>query len=100
MFTVAQAPPDHAHRLRTQRNRRTSFCGRRSRCGADLIAAAGDRCPVGATADGSRADDGRSEEHTSELQSHLNLLCRLLLEKKKNRERSDIVVRQYTTPFG
>src|SRR5260370_12684823 len=31
---------------------------------------------------GSRA--GRSEEHTSELQSHLNLVCRLLLGKKKN----------------
>src|SRR4029434_11348723 len=27
-------------------------------------------------------DYGRSEEHTSELQSHLNLVCRLLLEKK------------------
>src|SRR5207237_9552507 len=27
----------------------------------------------------------RSEEHTSELQSHLNLVCRLLLEKKKRR---------------
>src|SRR5260370_9230945 len=27
--------------------------------------------------------DFRSEEHTSELQSHLNLVCRLLLEKKK-----------------
>src|SRR5260370_14430637 len=26
--------------------------------------------------------NGRSEEHTSELQSHLNLVCRLLLEKK------------------
>src|SRR5260370_29451703 len=25
----------------------------------------------------------RSEEHTSELQSHLNIVCRLLLEKKK-----------------
>src|SRR5690242_21271749 len=31
-----------------------------------------------------RADRGsRSEEHTSELQSHVNLVCRLLLEKKK-----------------
>src|SRR5260370_19649055 len=30
----------------------------------------------------------RSEEHTSELQSHLNLVCRLLLEKKKDRIRS------------
>src|SRR5690242_20930169 len=27
----------------------------------------------------------RSEEHTSELQSHVNLVCRLLLEKKKNK---------------
>src|SRR5260370_25045803 len=43
--------------------------------------------------DGSRVSPGlrwrkfvsgfRSEEHTSELQSHLNLVCRLLLEKKK-----------------
>src|SRR5690242_20869351 len=28
-------------------------------------------------------DNRRSEEHTSELQSHVNLVCRLLLEKKK-----------------
>src|SRR5438132_13568374 len=28
---------------------------------------------------------GRSEEHTSELQSHSDLVCRLLLEKKKTR---------------
>src|ERR1041385_9418869 len=30
------------------------------------------------------AGDTRSEEHTSELQSRLHLVCRLLLEKKKN----------------
>src|SRR5690242_21378016 len=29
------------------------------------------------------AEQPRSEEHTSELQSHVNLVCRLLLEKKK-----------------
>src|SRR5437588_7340168 len=29
----------------------------------------------------------RSEEHTSELQSHSDLVCRLLLEKKKNKRR-------------
>src|SRR5207237_10754481 len=29
----------------------------------------------------------RSEEHTSELQSHLNLVCRLLLEKKKTKNK-------------
>src|SRR5260370_16251214 len=32
---------------------------------------------------------GRSEEHTSELQSHLNLVCRLLLEKKKNKQQDN-----------
>src|SRR5690242_21366827 len=32
-------------------------------------------------------DDLRSEEHTSELQSHVNLVCRLLLEKKKYTDR-------------
>src|SRR5260370_25867407 len=32
----------------------------------------------------------RSEEHTSELQSHLNLVCRLLLEKKKKIEESRV----------
>src|SRR5256885_8490789 len=31
------------------------------------------------------AGHGRSEEHTSELQSPCNLVCRLLLEKKKNK---------------
>src|SRR3989449_8009886 len=31
-----------------------------------------------------RYDTRRSEEHTSELQSRLHLVCRLLLEKKKN----------------
>src|ERR1022692_1915994 len=33
----------------------------------------------------SRSRNWRSEEHTSELQSPCNLVCRLLLEKKKNR---------------
>src|SRR5438477_7659177 len=32
---------------------------------------------------GEEIDITRSEEHTSELQSHVNLVCRLLLEKKK-----------------
>src|SRR5699024_11583091 len=36
-----------------------------------------------------RALRGRSEEHTSELQSRFDLVCRLLLEKKKN-ERNKI----------
>src|SRR2546429_6112557 len=35
------------------------------------------------------AGRNRSEEHTSELQSRLHLVCRLLLEKKKNTHMSD-----------
>src|SRR5438477_4777528 len=34
----------------------------------------------------------RSEEHTSELQSHVNLVCRLLLEKKKTSECTSLVL--------
>src|SRR2546422_7526704 len=37
----------------------------------------------------------RSEEHTSELQSRLHLVCRLLLEKKKKKQ--DIVTDAYKT---
>src|SRR5438477_1794195 len=42
---------------------------------------------AGATPGGmsSRIDIPRSEEHTSELQLHVNLVCRLLLEKKKKK---------------
>src|SRR3712207_6900895 len=69
-------------------------CGIRSRCGS----AAGPVGPAGghhrAPADGGRRcpgqtgrsrspPPGRSEEHTSELQSRQYLVCRLLLEKKK-----------------
>src|SRR5438034_8755254 len=35
-----------------------------------------------------RRDQKRSEEHTSELQSHSDLVCRLLLEKKKNKQKN------------
>src|SRR5438477_8471266 len=34
----------------------------------------------------------RSEEHTSELQSHVNLVCRLLLEKKKKKQNNTISI--------
>src|SRR5260370_9994917 len=39
----------------------------------------------------------RSEEHTSELQSHLNLVCRLLLEKKKQKRESSYEKRNRTS---
>src|SRR5438046_6692458 len=35
-------------------------------------------------------DNGRSEEHTSELQSLTNLVCRLLLEKKKKQKKNNL----------
>src|SRR5260370_15511685 len=38
--------------------------------------------------------EARSEEHTSELQSHLNIVCRLLLEKKKNQHRNSTLLRK------
>src|SRR5260221_7218525 len=41
------------------------------------------RCLVRARVPAPSAQAGRSEEHTSELQSHSDLVCRLLLEKKK-----------------
>src|SRR5690606_41214454 len=43
-----------------------------------------ERCP------GRMHDEPRSEEHTSELQSRENLVCRLLLEKKKQKEKNNI----------
>src|SRR2546429_6146092 len=46
--------------------------------------AAGYSTPPYATFTGDLAQALRSEEHTSELQSRLHLVCRLLLEKKKN----------------
>src|SRR5690242_21015199 len=41
----------------------------------------------------SREARSRSEEHTSELQSHVNLVCRLLLEKKKTKTQKIITQR-------
>src|SRR5260370_13500766 len=40
----------------------------------------------------------RSEEHTSELQSHLNLVCRLLLEKKKKKKKQKKQSKKTTQP--
>src|SRR2546427_9428347 len=43
---------------------------------------------VGADLRGGETEETRSEEHTSELQSQSNLVCRLLLEKKKKKTKS------------
>src|SRR3712207_7694334 len=54
--------------------------------GLDHPAAVHEHHPVGRT---------RSEEHTSELQSRQYLVCRLLLEKKKNKDNNSCLSRQY-----
>src|SRR5260370_3375070 len=46
-----------------------------------------------------RVRSSRSEEHTSELQSHLNLVCRLLLEKKKIKQ-NDIHVSMFDLDYN
>src|SRR2546427_7559673 len=61
--------------------KRTLVAERGTECGFDriLVATGGKPNPI-----------QRSEEHTSELQSQSNLVCRLLLEKKKKPKLSDI----------
>src|SRR5690606_42010279 len=62
--------------------------GRRSRCARPLAATPcccptwGARCRTTSSPTSSDCPPCRSEEHTSELQSRENLVCRLLLEKK------------------
>src|SRR2546429_3230383 len=53
---------------------------RANRCGRTLARLRKTDCPRGCF-----AQRDRSEEHTSELQSRLHLVCRLLLEKKKDK---------------
>src|SRR5438034_6878929 len=71
-----------------------AFCaGADLSSGADTFDRDARRGPVQRLADGKvdysdphvRDGGGRSEEHTSELQSHSDLVCRLLLEKKKQK---------------
>src|SRR2546430_13692006 len=50
-----------------------------------LLDSTGEKCAI-----------GRSEEHTSELQSQSNLVCRLLLEKKKNIKNKHRVTHNYS----
>src|SRR5438034_2380062 len=65
--------------------------GRALECGIGLTA----ESPSGSGSPGMAGRHARrSEEHTSELQSHSDLVCRLLLEKKKknrNREEQSII---------
>src|SRR5216683_8257794 len=80
---VHKALPSHGHNQQippTALFRRDGLRGRMRLCVGTIIAGA----HVDATFRGAGAD--RSEEHTSELQSRSDLVCRLLLEKKKKRK--------------
>src|SRR2546426_2057703 len=56
--------------------------------------AQGDQSPIDGPARVRLLAGERSEEHTSELQSPCNLVCRLLLEKKKNMNRITVLLLQ------
>src|SRR2546422_7349609 len=72
--------------FRSEQRERTSF-------GSPAGSPKGDR--RGSRRAARRAGTLRSEEHTSELQSRLHLVCRLLLEKKKNN--NTIAIKSLTT---
>src|SRR5699024_11235105 len=58
------------------------FCGREAHNGLDINHPAGTRLWAPISFDEHEMFNSRSEEHTSELQSRFDLVCRLLLEKK------------------
>src|SRR2546430_12335263 len=71
----------------------------RSRSRAWSCRGGGCPCPEGAARSSRRTGWERSEEHTSELQSQSNLVCRLLLEKKKNIHQEHSYSRMTSTSF-
>src|SRR5688572_32107164 len=77
-----QPPPDSGHPCARSRQYRSPSCHARKH---HYLAPCGAFSGSTELADprGSFAKPARSEEHTSELQSQSNLVCRLLLEKKK-----------------
>src|SRR5699024_12319972 len=70
-----------------QRARRGGDAGEPGRVEGDASSFGGREQSLG------RYTSGRSEEHTSELQSRFDLVCRLLLEKKKYSVDADIITR-------
>src|SRR2546427_5327313 len=73
-----------AHRASSHESRSGRYLG------LDRSLQAGQSSPGAAAA---ARHDARSEEHTSELQSQSNLVCRLLLEKKKKHQRTTMTQR-------
>src|SRR5260221_9199296 len=82
--TLFRSLPDRHRAGRRRGPRRDRGRARRSRAGVAHRARA--ERPGQAPERAARRD--RSEEHTSELQSHSDLVCRLLLEKKKKKRKT------------
>src|SRR2546427_8834122 len=77
----------------------TLFRSRFARVSSAVRSSGGRRTPMGRMSSATRTGPisrvapvpSRSEEHTSELQSQSNLVCRLLLEKKKKKHKHNLV---------
>src|SRR6266478_997632 len=89
----ADQPIDELAVLEEQQRRDAPETEARGRLGVGIDVELADDEPAGV---GARDVDARSEEHTSELQSQSNLVCRLLLEKKKTSGLAS--ARSYTRP--
>src|SRR2546430_13543227 len=95
MMTAGSARKSSA-RLRPCRRRRARYAGLISTkvMGATSLSRRLGRCePPGLSRRDEPAGSPRSEEHTSELQSQSNLVCRLLLEKKKKMNLKHVTTR-------
>src|SRR3989449_7828864 len=77
-LTMAERLTSSCHATHARSSQEASHVLRRTRCSSKVCLQRDLAPPV---EDG---DGDRSEEHTSELQSRLHLVCRLLLEKKKH----------------
>src|SRR5690606_39860077 len=80
--TLFRSGRRNSNLLRAAANRPRASCLRCRRCQQFAVRWAGRRAP--------RRCERRSEEHTSELQSRENLVCRLLLEKKNINKKQHI----------
>src|SRR2546422_7410051 len=67
------------------------------RCGGDRASVSGEADQARIIAESLAHELSRSEEHTSELQSRLHLVCRLLLEKKKKKLSTHVATRCSTS---
>src|SRR5690242_21318745 len=83
LFRSVEIDPELAA-LARHNAERNGFAGRVAAHALDVVGPSESFAAAGLAAGcADRVLMNRSEEHTSELQSHVNLVCRLLLEKKK-----------------